>query len=92
MHASQERCLEDSGIADTWWECDLNRKTETDPDRHTDTPSCLEGSWVSVAVRISFLLLANTALPPCTCCPANLQATRLQCVRTLTGSFEGNFY
>jgi hypothetical protein len=74
MHEPQERYLEDSGIAYAWWKCDLNQKTETNPDRHTDTPSCLDGRGVSVAVAvwISFLLLVHIAFSPRTCYPANL--------------------
>ena len=38
----------------------------------------------SVAAWIIFLLCVKIAFPPCTRFPANYQATRLQCVRTLT--------
>jgi len=39
--------------------------------------------WFSAAAWISFLSLVYVAFPPCTCYPANLQATPLHCVRTV---------
>jgi hypothetical protein len=38
---------------------------------------------VSPATWITFLLLVKIAFPPCTCYPANHQAARLRCVRTV---------
>jgi hypothetical protein len=35
------------------------------------------------SVRINFLLLVKVTFPPCTCYPANLQANRMKCFRTL---------
>jgi hypothetical protein len=73
--------VEVNGLAGAWRECDLNLQEEIYP------RGCLERGGVGDIAWIRFLFI-KMAFPPCTCFPADFQATCLQCVHILSVVFN----
>ena len=67
-------------IAGAWNECSFNQQEESYEGGR------LEVSGISVAAWIYSFSFLKISFPPCTCYHANIQASPLQCVYTLTAA------